>query len=155
MNDVALLGLLRRARRVSAAEWRDLGAARFALWRAAVDVRIKPRGHFVSPSDASPEPPPDAAETYRATARSLALAVDRAARLSLRSPSCLVRAVALRRLLQNRGVQGSAIRVGVRMINGTFAAHAWVEWLGENLGEPPRTIATFSALPDVRVLPDS
>lgn len=151
---MTLSGVLRRARRVSAAEWRDLVSARFALWRAAIDVRTKPRGHFVSPTGASSEPPL-AAEAQRMTARGLALAVDRAARLSLRAPSCLVRAVALRRMLQRRGVHGSAIRVGVRMVNGAFAAHAWVEWLGEDLGEPPRTIATFSALPDVRVLPDS
>lgn len=85
-------------------------------------------------------------------ARALALAVSRAAEHGLFRPFCLVRAIALRDLLERDRILGSEIRVGVRRKQGKFQAHAWVRWGTEVLGDQPSNIATFTEVDDIRVL---
>src|SRR5213076_2839350 len=56
--------------------------------------------------------------------------LNRASTYGLFRPRCLVRAVALLRVLEARGRTGAIIRVGVRVLDGDFTAHAWVEYAG-------------------------
>src|SRR5690606_11752520 len=85
-------------------------------------------------------------------ARSLALAVGRAAEHGLFRPFCLVRALALRDLLDRHGIHGSQIRVGVRRGGERMSAHAWVRWGEVVLGDSPEHVATFTEVDDIRVL---
>ena len=67
-------------------------------------------------------------------------------------PKCLVRAVALCRMLEQRGIMGSRVRIGVRRIDGVFSAHAWVE-LGQHvLGDDIHRVSSFAQLFDVSVV---
>lgn len=87
-----------------------------------------------------------------ARARAIALAVSRAAEYGLFRPYCLVRAIALHDLLDANGIRGSSVRVGVRHEHGTFAAHAWIMWRDEILGDQPEHVARFTEVDDLRVL---
>lgn len=82
-------------------------------------------------------------------ARRLALAIGRAAEHGVFRPACLVRAVALNRMLRKRGIGGGQVRVGVRMRDGTFAAHAWVELDDLILGDEEWHVSTFTTVTDL------
>jgi hypothetical protein len=96
------------------------------------------------------EASPNAAVLSRAEA--LALAVGRAAEFGVFRPLCLVRAVALNRVLERHGIKGSRVRVGVRMRNGRFAAHAWVEYGDRVLGDNEAHVGSFVELSEVRLV---
>jgi hypothetical protein len=113
----------------------------------------------------SPTPAPSATATSSATAtearldaatlsraEALALAVGRAAENGVFRPLCLVRAVALNRVLERHGIKGSRVRVGVRMRNGRFAAHAWVEYGDRVLGDSEAHVGSFVELSEVRLV---
>jgi hypothetical protein len=85
-------------------------------------------------------------------AERLAVAVSRAGDYGVFRPLCLVRAVALNRLLERSGIRGSRIRIGVRMRRGRFGAHAWVEYGGRVIGDIPEHVESFAELADVRLL---
>jgi hypothetical protein len=85
-------------------------------------------------------------------AERIALAINRAATYGVFRPLCLVRAVALSRMLEARGMRGSRVRVGVRRRRGRFAAHAWVEYKSRVLGDHEDHVGTFAALDDVHLL---
>jgi hypothetical protein len=73
----------------------------------------------------------------RRTPAELAAAVQRAARYLPMKTSCLVLALALERLLRSEGLDGTVV-LGVRRIEDTIHAHAWVEHEGVMLiGAPP------------------
>jgi hypothetical protein len=129
-------------------EWRDLFRAQVALLKAQWKVRRAPTGTLVTREAAAPlDGTGDATR-----ARQLALALSRAAEHGLFRPFCLVRAVALQSLLQDAGISGSMVRVGVRRENKTFAAHAWIVWRGEILGDRAEHVARFTEVDDLRVL---
>jgi hypothetical protein len=86
-------------------------------------------------------------------ARRLALAIVRAARFGVFRPQCLVRSVALSRMLTRRGIGGAIVRVGVRRTSGEFLAHAWVELAGETLGDADEHVGTFVPLTNLDVRP--
>jgi hypothetical protein len=90
---------------------------------------------------AAPGPSPEVERVVRA--------VDRAARLGVFRPSCLVRSLALARLLTRRGVAGSRIRIGVRRGAAELDAHAWVELGGRVVGDDPRHTARFTPITTV------
>lgn len=161
MTRVTLRGgwkLLRGLAVLPASEWWELACAQIALLQAQVLLCVRPTGSLVD-DHSRPEradrsgievsafrvspPPPDAA--FRA-----ARAVRRAAQYGVFRPRCLVRSVALHRLLERRGVVGSRIRVGVRREQGRFEAHAWVELDGRVLGDTPSHTSGFTRLLDVR-----
>jgi hypothetical protein len=129
-------------------EWAELIDAQLALIAAQIDVWRRPIGRLVAgPGAASISAPvldPDA----EARALRLALAVSRAASYGVFRPLCLVRALALSRLLESRGIRGSRIRVGVRRA-GRFAAHAWVECGTLILGDAESHTRAYVALTDV------
>lgn len=101
-------------------------------------------------TDAAKEVGVDEATLSRAEA--LALAVGRAAEFGVFRPLCLVRAVALNRMLERHGIKGSRVRVGVRMRNGRFAAHAWVEYGDRVLGDNEAHVGSFVELSEVRLV---
>lgn len=128
-------------------EWRDLLQAQWALVVAQVMVRQRPVGSLATPSSGVRQPDPG----RMPEARRLALAIVRAARFGLFRPQCLVRSVALSRMLTARGIQGALVRVGVRRAGGEFLAHAWVEFAGETLGDADEHVGTFVPLTNLDV----
>ena len=78
-------------------------------------------------------------------------AVGRASRHGLFRPSCLVRALALCRMLESAGHRGAVVRVGVRKEGDGFAAHAWVELGGVAVGEDPAQVRRYVRLTDARL----
>ena len=139
--------------RLPRAELADLMAAQVALLGASFRVATRPRGQLVGMAGTAggrPSAAPD--DTARARARRLALAVTRVATHGVFRPQCLVRAVALKGLLDARGLAGSRVQIGVRSQRGTFAAHAWVEYGSEILGDKPEHVQSFAPLSDLTVL---
>lgn len=119
--------------------WRSRAARAFDLARAELALGIARMAAGLLPSgrllcwDATVTPTPGAAAVNQA--KRLASAVDRACELGPIRGTCLVRAVALQRLMKASGLEGSRIRIGVRPSqHGQIAAHAWVEYGEHNLG---------------------
>jgi hypothetical protein len=79
-------------------------------------------------------------------ARRVALAVNRAAAFGLFRPRCLARSMALRQLLNEDGIEGAHVRVGVQLTQGRFVAHAWVEYGGEVVGDDPASVSRYAPL---------
>lgn len=173
--------MLRRARRLSGREWRDLGRAHAALLRAYRSVRSDESGLSTcrnrmpgqadgvgevaggggsdragcdAPSGAGSKAP-NSNETQIRRARELALALERSMEYGPFRFRCLVRALALRRMLEEEGIEGGAVRIGVRR-DGTeeFAAHAWVELDGAPLLESPGLLEAYTPLPELDVFPE-
>ena len=114
-------------------------------------MRTKPIGSLTM-RDSTAGGAPQASPTDRHRAVELATAVRRAADFGLFRPFCLVRAMALRSLLERADIHGSEIRIGVRRRDGVFAAHAWIRWNNQILGDLPAHVATFTEVDDFRVL---
>jgi hypothetical protein len=137
---------------LSAGDWLELARAQVALLEAQLLVYTRPAGSLVAdaanrvpgdvPAPGTPRPPREGA--FR-----IARAVRRAAEQGVFRPKCLVRSLALHRLLERRGISGSRIRVGVRKHDGRFEAHAWVELDGRVLGDEPEHTRAFAQLLDV------
>jgi hypothetical protein len=84
-------------------------------------------------------------------ARRIALAVNRAAAFGFFRPKCLVKSRALRRLLDDAGIDGAEVRVGVFLKDGRFLAHAWVEYHGEVVGDDPAFVANYVPMTGIQV----
>jgi len=124
-----------------AAQWQLL-VAQWLVWR-------RPTGTFLSPRAGAVSGEPGDQEVEAALR--LAQAIQRAARHGVFRPACLVRSLALHRLLEGRGVAGSRLRIGVRLEDEKFEAHAWVE-LGELvLGDHPDHVRRFDELSELRL----
>ena len=146
------IGLI--ARRLTREEWRDVGRAQRAVLTAHIRVALAPRGRLATliASDASAAHRAMAAGMReQARARALARAVHRASRYGMTRPYCLVRAIALLRLLHAEDIPG-VLRVGVRRDAGALLAHAWVELDGVTLGESASEAARYVALPGMALL---
>lgn len=144
---------LRKMFSLSGSEIVDLLRAWRALVVASILLRIVPRGRLLNggaaAGGADSSPDPDAA----AYARRMALAVSRVAEHGpLYRPRCLVRAVALDRLLRGAGIEDGRIRVGVRLGGGEFEAHAWVELGGAVLGDEEWHVRTFTPVTDMQLV---
>lgn len=158
-------GAARKLLTLSPGDWRDLLSAQVALLWAQVLVWTRPEGELVARStpkpahdDARSQPPdgeqrdaeePDAAHLH--DARRLALATRRAAAFGVFRPACLVRSIALCRLMEARGLHGGRVEVGVALTKGKFVAHAWVRWGSAILGDDDATVAVYRPLTDVGV----
>lgn len=141
--------LLRRLIRLRSRDWAELLSAQAALVSAQLEVWTRPVGRLVTAS--SPSTTETTPAALRVTdARRLAVAIDRAAKYGAFRPKCLVRAIALHRMLAARGIEQSLIRIGVRQQNGEFAAHAWVEYGNLVLGDRETHTRTFAQLSDIR-----
>ncbi len=140
-----------KLRKLSWREWRDLASAQIALFSAQLRVATKEKGRLTTPSTQSALKATPA-EPVVARSRALALAVSRAATFGVFRPACLVRSVALCRLMERRGIPDAVVRVGVVVRGGRFHAHAWVEYAGIVLGDDPVRVSDYETLPGVSVL---
>jgi len=70
-------------------------------------------------------------------------AILRTARFGLLRPRCLIRSMALQRMLTARGFPDAAVRFGVRQRDGVFESHAWVEWQGRVIGDDQSHVRSF------------
>jgi hypothetical protein len=150
MSRSLLLYRLRKLRSLRSGELAWLLSAQAMLLWAAVLVRTRPAGRLIS-ARSGRTAELAATDGRREEARRIAQAVRRAADHGVFRPACLVRSVALQRMLQFRGISGSRIHIGVRLEGGQFVAHAWVEWEGQVLGDLPTYVQTFAPLCDVDV----
>jgi hypothetical protein len=124
--------------------WWLLVQAQVAILAARSLVRNRPRGSLVEEIGDAQEPAPPTRHEDRERVEAIGLAIDRVARFGFGRPLCLVRSIALQRVLTKHGIPGSRIRVGVRMNGSTFEAHAWVEWNGSAVADAPDYVATFA-----------
>ncbi len=93
------------------------------------------------------EPAPQSNTPPDAIAR-LQHLVNIAARNHLYTMGCLRQSLVLQWLLARRGI-GVELRIGVAREAGDLAAHAWLEYAGQPIGEP-QTAARFARLESVR-----
>ena len=146
---------LSRVARLRLRELGEVSEAQVALLVAQLLVWTRPVGRFVEDvqrtSPGLQEPIARNSAQWREALRA-ARALRRAADHGILRPKCLVRAVALSRLLDKKGLPGSRVRVGVRRINGEFAAHAWVELGQRVLGDDVLHVQGFAELLDVKVV---
>lgn len=137
----------RKVSTLSLREWRELLGAQWELLAAQAVVRSRPIGALgvpaAQPGEANPAQLPEA--------RRLALAVVRAARFGVFRPQCLVRSLALAKMLRSRGIDGAIMRIGVRRVDGEFLAHAWIEFAGETLGDADEHVGSFAPLTNLDV----
>jgi transglutaminase superfamily protein len=139
--------IVRKLASLSLADWGELFRAQWALLVAHAIVRGRPVGSLATPASSV-----RSADVERLPeARRAALAIVRAARFGIFRPQCLVRSVALSRMLAARGIEGSIVRVGVRRKNGEFLAHAWVELANETLGDADEHVGTFVPLTNLDI----
>ncbi len=146
--------LSRKLLSLTGPELREMLWAQAVLGWAQWTVWTRPRGSLVgvtaSSSDVTQHT--SASEDQLARARALGKAMNRAAYHGLFRPQCLVRSVALQHMLDARGLHGSRVCVGVRMLRGRFDAHAWVEYHGSVIGDYDYHIARFVELSDVQMV---
>jgi len=139
--------VLARLARLSVGEVVWIGRAQWQLLRARRSLLVAPRGRLlkaVSRPGAGMPPTDDGA----ARAGRVALAVDRAAEYGLFRPTCLVRSIALDRLLEREGIEGAVVRIGARRRGGAAQMHAWIEIGGTVIGERLEHTNTFTPLHD-------
>lgn len=148
--------LLHKLATLSPREWVDLLLAQVALLAAQVLVWTRPTGRLVShagSADSGATPfQPTVAPALMDRAQQLGLAVSRAGDYGVFRPLCLVRAVAVHRMLEGRRMHGSRIRIGVRMRRGRFGAHAWVEYGGQVIGDNIEHVESFAELAEVHLV---
>lgn len=79
-------------------------------------------------------------------ALAIGLAVNRAAAGVFWTVSCLTRSFLLLWLLRCYGITAE-LRIGVRLDNGVFGAHAWVEHNGVPLNDRDENLASYAPMP--------
>jgi transglutaminase superfamily protein len=157
MTSRARPAFLRRLARLSARDWLDIAEAQIELLVAKIIVATRRTGQLVSRAPLDPFGDSDVASAAPSTnsnprPEQLALAVGRAAENGVFRPLCLVRAVALKRLLDRHGFEGSIVKIGVRMNRGRFAAHAWVAYGDQILGDQEWHVQSFAELDEISVM---
>lgn len=132
-----------RLSELTASDWRLLLAA--ALWLPLVRLGLRSLGLRrvrrllgLNAGRRGETPPPQQAERIDRLVRA-------AARRHPLSFTCLARALVVQRLLAARGWK-SELRIGVRSLEGTLEAHAWVECAGAPLGEQPEVGERFAPM---------
>jgi len=143
-------GLWRKLLTLTAAEWAELLWAQWTLVQVQLLLWTRARARISAPANEALGAVGDGREVA-AELRRIQLAVERAAEYGLYRPSCLVRSLALHRMLGFRGVSGSAVRLGARLEHGRFTAHAWVEYRGRVLGDHDWHVKQFAALAQMEV----
>ncbi|MGH7712326.1 MAG: lasso peptide biosynthesis B2 protein [Gemmatimonadaceae bacterium] len=146
--------LARKVLSLGAREWRDLWRAQWALIVAQRVVRSRPAGELTTHGATPQQAPLEAADPRRGRRRAHAIgdAVQRAAKYGVFRPACLVRSIALQRLLLADGIRGAVIRVGVKQSEAGMDAHAWVELHGEVIGDSVAHVRQYAPLDDLSVV---
>jgi hypothetical protein len=130
---------------------RELVLAQLELVLAQLRVWTRPRGRLIrAEAQRGTAAPPSTGSL--AEAQRLSLAVQRAGEHGIFRPSCLVRSVALQRMLGRRGHQGSRICIGVLSSKDGFLAHSWVEYGDLVLGDQPFHVQRFEPFGSVDVV---
>ncbi|MFO7260512.1 MAG: lasso peptide biosynthesis B2 protein [bacterium] len=142
---------LRRLRGLTLREVRLLAEAQVVLLACQYERWRRPVGELLGRAEPEPERRAPSREDRR-IAEAVAWAVTRAARYGVFRPQCLVRSMAIQRMLRRRGITASRINVGVRRRNGEFEAHAWIELDGVVIGDSRQHVQTFTRLPDLRLV---
>ncbi|MEP7088212.1 MAG: lasso peptide biosynthesis B2 protein [Gemmatimonadota bacterium] len=143
--------------RLSARDLLDIAEAQLELIVSQTIVATRRTGQLVARAALDPfgddtAPPNAAPASVDPRPEQLALAVMRAAENGVFRPLCLVRSVALKRLLDRHGFDGSIVKIGVRMSRGRFAAHAWVAYDDQILGDQEWHVKSFAELDQVNVM---
>jgi hypothetical protein len=115
------------------------GFARVRSWVSGLGSRV----WGIEPSP----PETQARSDLRADAERLELWLRWASRF-VPGARCLHRSLALMLWLRRRGVRAD-LRMGVRAQDGTVQGHAWVEWDGVPIGEPPSVREEYGLLETV------
>lgn len=128
---------------LSLREWVDMLSAEWAILRALVTLAFRRQGTLLAQNRAETIAP--SLQAFE-RARELECAVSRAVRYGPLRPKCLARSLALHRLLDRSGVEGSRIRIGVRTVADKLTAHAWVTLGGTILGDDPGFVSRFTEI---------
>lgn len=148
-RDPAIVHVARRLFSLPAHEFGELLVAQGSLLRAWWTVWTRPKGALLRPvghPDGHLNPAGEHALTR------LVVAVDRAARYGLFRPTCLVRAVALERMIARARVGPAVVKVGVLRQREELLAHAWIELDGRVVGDEPSRVSHFTPLHDFSAL---
>ena len=141
--------LLLKLLRLSVTEWRDLFAAQGAIFFAQATVWLRRRGNLVSAEINTRNTNSNGhIDSYVAE---LGRAIDRAASFGFIRAQCLVRSIALARLMEARGFDGAVVRVGVSRSAEKLLAHAWVEYNGVVVWDDEENVSQFNQLPGIDV----
>lgn len=134
---------LSKAFQFTGGDIRDLGSAILLVpaFHVAVRIagfartaaRIERRSGVLGPSD-------DAISVERCR-----LAINRVKQYSPIRGNCLSQSMALAWMLRGRGVQPN-LRLGARLTESKFEAHAWVEWRGRVLNDSQDVHSRFTPL---------
>lgn len=142
-------GRLRRLLRANLAELILVAEAQVVLVRCQLAKAVQPVGSLVGADVKGPE---DGDPASVRAASEVGWAVTRAARFGLFRPQCLVRSLAIQRMLKRRHIAGSQLRIGVRIADGRMVAHAWVELCGAVIGDSAQNVSSFTPAPNLRMV---
>lgn len=134
---------LRRAARLTATDWVLL--ARAYVWIAVVRIALQTMSFARVRTLVEVGLPATADQPADGRSDRLATLVDIATRNHLGPVHCLPRALVLCRLLRSAGYPAE-LRIGVRRMDATLEAHAWVESNGRAVGERAHVAAAFDVL---------
>lgn len=148
-SESRVVHLARRLFSLPAREFGELCVAQLYLVRALWTVRRRPKGELLRPIEAAEQ---REGATGAGRLPRLVVAVDRAAHYGVFRPTCLVRAVALERMIVRAGVGPAVVKVGVQRGGDQFFAHAWIELDGRVVGDEPVRIQRFTPLHDFSAL---
>jgi hypothetical protein len=146
---VTVLRWLRRLHCLTAGEVWLLLEAQFALAASQFIRWLRPTGQLIS---IAPDRQIGANRSHMRVAADIGWAVDRAARYGCFRPRCLVRSLAVQRMLRRRGIGASQLQIGVRVEGGRLAAHAWVEMNGVVIGDSLQYVRRFTPARDFRFI---
>jgi hypothetical protein len=131
--------------RLSRQERADLIAAVRAVVSAKRLMRKQPLGKLVSVI----EPAEGARPVDREAAKRVSEAVHRVSRNVPFEAACLVRSLAIQRMLVERGLDPGNIKIGVHWSDDGFEAHAWVEQGDKIIGDTRAYVSRFTPVTDV------
>ena len=138
--------LIRRLLALSFGDWRDHLAAQRALIRAEWRMRRRPIGGLLN-QWTSPAPlPTEANSAQQERAVALGAAVRRVAMYGVPRSQCLARSLAICELLEEHGIRGARLRIGVQPTEVSISAHAWVELQGAIIGDTDEHVGAFHPL---------
>lgn len=126
--------------------WLDLIEAQLWIAWASLRVRLMPRGRLVSPSTDAPDDARSSTSHAADCIDRLTVAIGRVCRHGPVRAECLVRSIALQRMLRAHGVRDARVCFGVRSRGGELQSHAWVERAGRVIGDEPRHVRTFTKM---------
>lgn len=125
----------------------DMISAQCEVLRAQWALRAKSPGALVRTAAPAREGRGVTAEEREALTR-IAVAVGRVARFGVTRPACLVRAIAMERMIVRRGIHRARVKIGVMRDEDSFKAHAWIEVDGTVVGDSVSHVDRFIPLAD-------